>query len=146
MNVIGEGPLSADDRAALRELVGTGRRHNVLMSPPLLLSELAGLLDAADERDELRTAVDTLGRIGVEFGAEIHRCRQALGVDEDTEPSHAAKAVTGALARVMALAEQWRYKGEFGWGAWQEGHGPDETGLALDHAAALIRNAIEADD
>lgn len=122
--------LSAQKLAELRE-VATGW--------PVLAALVA-------ERDELRTAVDTLGRIGVEFGAEIHRCRQALGVDEDTDPSHAAQAVTGALARVMALAESWRYKGEFGWGAWQEGHGPDETGQALDYAANLIRQAIEADD
>lgn len=46
------------------------------------------------------------------------------------------------LERVLALAEKWRYKGEFGWGAWQEGHGPDETGWALDGAASEIRAAL----
>ena len=55
--------LTPDDRAALRELVWTGRRHNVLMSPPLLLSEVEGLLDAADERDELRAAIESAGRV-----------------------------------------------------------------------------------
>lgn len=49
-----------------------------------------------------------------------------------------------AVQAVMALAEQWRYKGEFGWGAWQEGHGPDPEGAALDHASSAIRSAVEA--
>ena len=48
-----------------------------------------------------------------------------------------------ALARVRALAEDWRYKGEFGWGAWQEGHGPDQEGWVLDHAAGEIRTALD---
>jgi len=47
------------------------------------------------------------------------------------------------LARVRALAEDWRYKGEFGWGAWQEGHGPDPEGYVLDSAASDIRKALE---
>ena len=49
-----------------------------------------------------------------------------------------------AVQAVMALAEEWRYKGEFGWGAWQEGHGPDPEGAALDHASSAIRSAVEA--
>jgi hypothetical protein len=48
-----------------------------------------------------------------------------------------------AVDAVLALAETWRYKGEFGWGAWQEGHGPDHEGTVLDAAAAEIRSAIE---
>ena len=48
-----------------------------------------------------------------------------------------------ALEAVEALAEQWRYKGEFGWGAWQEGHGPDPEGHVLDSAASDIRKAIK---
>jgi hypothetical protein len=50
--------------------------------------------------------------------------------------------ILDALDAVMALAEEWRYKGEFGWGAWQEGHGPDLEGTVLDSAAADIRAAI----
>jgi hypothetical protein len=53
------------------------------------------------------------------------------------------KKQAAQLSRVEMLAEGWRYKGEFGWGAWQEGEGPDEDGLALDHAAAEIRAALE---
>jgi hypothetical protein len=51
-----------------------------------------------------------------------------------------------ALQRVEALAEKWRYKGEFGWGAWQEGHGPDQEGYVLDSAASDIRAAIKGED
>ena len=47
------------------------------------------------------------------------------------------------LDAVAVLAESWRYKGEFGWGAWQEGYGPDETGTALDMASGAIRAVLE---
>ncbi len=49
-----------------------------------------------------------------------------------------------AIEAVEALAEEWRYKGEFGWGAWQEGQGPDPEGAALDHASSAIRAALAA--
>lgn len=49
-----------------------------------------------------------------------------------------------ALHAVEALAEKWRYKGEFGWGAWQEGQGPDPEGYVLDCAAGELRAAIAA--
>jgi hypothetical protein len=49
-----------------------------------------------------------------------------------------------AIERVEALAEKWRYKGEFGWGAWQEGHGPDPEGYLLDSVAGEIRAALTA--
>jgi hypothetical protein len=50
------------------------------------------------------------------------------------------------LEKVEALAEKWRYKGEFGWGAWQEGHGPDPEGYVLDSVAGEIRAALTATD
>lgn len=46
------------------------------------------------------------------------------------------------LDRIAALAEEWRYKGEYGWGAWQEGHGPDPEGYVLDYVAGQLRVAI----
>lgn len=49
------------------------------------------------------------------------------------------------LARVEALAEEWRYKGEFGWGAWQEGYGPDPQDQVLDDAATRLRAALTGD-
>lgn len=51
------------------------------------------------------------------------------------------------IGRARALAEKWRYKGEFGTGPWQEGHGPDEEGYILDRCAAELRAALSpADD
>lgn len=47
-----------------------------------------------------------------------------------------------ALEAALALAEQWRYKGEHGWGVWQEGHGPDPEGYIIDGASADLRAAI----
>lgn len=47
-----------------------------------------------------------------------------------------------ALERVEKLAEKWRYKGEFGRGPWQEGHGPDHEGWILDRASAELSDAL----
>jgi hypothetical protein len=51
--------------------------------------------------------------------------------------------LAAALEAVLALAEEWRYKGEFGWGAWQEGQGPDPEGYILDTASGELRAAVE---
>ena len=49
------------------------------------------------------------------------------------------------LAAVRGLAESWRYKGEFGWGPWQEGNGPDFEGQVLDYAACAILRALDGE-
>ena len=46
------------------------------------------------------------------------------------------------LALVEALAEDWRYKGQFGWGPWQIGEGPDPEGYVMDHCASALRAAL----
>jgi len=46
------------------------------------------------------------------------------------------------LEKVAALAENWRHKGEFGWGPWQLGEGPDPEGQILDEAATELRNIL----
>lgn len=46
-------------------------------------------------------------------------------------------------AAIEALADQWRYKGEFGWGPWQEGYGPDFEGQVLDECAAQLRALLD---
>ena len=56
-----------------------------------------------------------------------------------------AVALEGQVAAVRALADRWRYKGEFGWGPWQEGHGPDPEGQVLDECASAIRAALDPD-
>lgn len=47
-----------------------------------------------------------------------------------------------ALRSVLDLAEEWRYKGEFGWGPWQIGEGPDQEGYVLDDAAEKLRQVV----
>lgn len=49
-----------------------------------------------------------------------------------------------AIQAVDELIEEWRYKGEFGWGPWQMGEGPDFEGYILDNAAAEMRNKMLA--
>ena len=48
-------------------------------------------------------------------------------------------ALAAQVARVEALADEWRYKG-FGWGAWQMG--PDPEGYVMDHCASALRAAL----
>ena len=70
---------------------------------------------------------------------------ESEGVADAEFISHAREDVpklVAALRAVEVLAEQWRYKGEFGWGAWQEGHGPSPEGATYDDASAAIRGAI----
>lgn len=51
-------------------------------------------------------------------------------------------ALAAQVARVEKLAEEWRYKGEFGWGAWQLGEGPDPEGYVMDHCASALRAVL----
>lgn len=51
-------------------------------------------------------------------------------------------ALAAQVARIEALAEDWRYKGQFGWGAWQIGEGPDPEGYVMDHCASALRAAL----
>lgn len=55
-------------------------------------------------------------------------------------------ALAAQVARVEKLAEEWRYKGEFGWGAWQLGEGPDPEGYVMDHCASALRDALAGSD
>ena len=56
-------------------------------------------------------------------------------------PTDQAKLIA-AIEAVESLAEKWRYKGEFGWGAWQEGQGPDPEGHVLDEVSSELRAAL----
>lgn len=93
--------LTPERRAELRGLL---HNHNADAGewccdvlPQAAMDALPALLDAADERDQLLTVADTLGRVNGEYAMEIHRCREALGVDEDTDPHHAAQALAAAV-------------------------------------------------
>lgn len=54
-----------------------------------------------------------------------------------------AARAEATIERVRALAERWRYKGEHGWGPWQEGYGPSPEDDVLDHAAADLRRVLD---
>jgi hypothetical protein len=56
---------------------------------------------------------------------------------------NAAPRLVAAVRAAYALAEELRYKGEFGWGPWQEGNGPDMEGQIRDGLAADLRAALD---
>ena len=62
----------------------------------------------------------------------------------DTRPLDAMTRLLAAIEAMEALAEEWRYKGEFGYGPWQLGEGPDFEGYILDNAATELRTALAA--
>ena len=51
-------------------------------------------------------------------------------------------ALAARVAQVESLAEEWRYKGQFGWGPWQIGEGPDPEGYVMDHCASALSDAL----
>ena len=55
-------------------------------------------------------------------------------------------ALAAQVDRVEKLAEEWRYKGQFGWGPWQIGEGPDPEGYVMDHCASALRAALAGSD
>ena len=74
---------------------------------------------------------------------------ERLRISVQSERARGGTALLDALAElarlretVEALADQWRYKGEFGWGPWQIGEGPDQEGYVLDQAATQLRAAL----
>lgn len=82
--------------------------------------------------------IDTLGAI--ERGSVLGLLSAA---DKVLATKQLAERQGQALAEVRALADSWRYKGEFGWGAWQEGHGPDFEGQVLDDVAVKLQAILD---
>jgi hypothetical protein len=105
-------------------------------------------LDAIEARGDGAWDIAVLVAEVRRLWAENERHIQHWGdgvVDRDNLRAERDRAVA-ALRRVEELAEKWRYKGEFGWGAWQEGYGPDQEGYVLDGAASELRAAIKGED
>jgi hypothetical protein len=92
------------------------------------------------------TTTDQLAAIEARADDPFGTSMQGIGqVDADRDALLAmVREQRAVIERVEALAEKWRYKGEFGWGAWQEGHGPDPEGFVLDHVSSEIRTALTA--
>lgn len=100
--------------------------------------ELDALAEVAAEGNEREKALE----------AEVERLeaeRDALLALTDPVWERTA-AIRLPLDRLRALADEWRYKGEFGWGAWQEGYGPDQEGWVRDQCSAELRAALDGSD
>ena len=87
--------------------------------------------DAAIER--LERVIDQWRKTGRAVISEMNRADKAEAERD---------ALAAQVARIKALADEWRYKGEFGWGPWQSGEGPDPEGYVLDHCASALRAAL----
>ena len=121
------------------------------------------LLDGVDERDRLARLLDEPRRSGcaVEIaGVRIAPCdergqtadmreRDTLAdrLAHMTEARDNARAeverLTALVERVRELADEWTYKGEFGWDDGSHAYGPDCEGQALDYAAAKLSRALD---
>ena len=82
-------------------------------------------------------ALAEVARLTAEL-AEVKRTYTPCDLDLLTERD----ALAAQVARVEALAEEWRYKGQFGWGPWQIGEGPDPEGYVMDHCASALRAVL----
>ena len=54
-------------------------------------------------------------------------------------------ALAAKVETVRALADEWAYKGEFGWDDGSHAYGPDCERRALDYAAAKLRRALDGE-
>ena len=86
-------------------------------------------------------ALAEVARLTAEL-AEVKRTYTPCDLDLLTERD----ALAATVARVESLAEEWRYKGQFGWGPWQLGEGPDPEGYVMDHCASALRDALAGSD
>ena len=124
-------------------------------------TELKALLDEMRQRCEAATPGpwwwDRLGDLRPtphdEYGLDALIRWESIGevpvlADGDAEFVAAARTdlprLIAAVEAVLTLAEAWRYKGEYGYGPWQLGEGPDESGQALDDASSQLRAAVRA--
>lgn len=104
------------------------------------LEEIAARLEAATPGPWRLGASGIAAVAGREY--LVHTIRSDSDADLIVNAPADVAVLLAVVREVAALAEEWRYKGEFGWGAWQEGEGPDPEGWALDHAAGKIRDAL----
>ena len=100
----------------------------------------ANMAFIAAAREDVPWLVSEVARLTAEL-AEVKRTYTPCDLDLLTERD----ALAAQVARVEALAEDWRYKGQFGWGPWQIGEGPDPEGYVMDHCASALRDALAAD-
>jgi hypothetical protein len=97
--------------------------------------------------DRAKRATDrTVAEVVAPFAARVDALTADLAAarsDAFLWRTNAAEAER-VIANVRALADEWRYKGEFGWGPWQTGEGPDHEGEVLDRASTALRALLPA--
>ena len=92
------------------------------------------------EACEVMSGLRELGKaLGLGLGVQITGPAALAEVERLTAERDALAA---QVARAESLAEEWRYKGQFGWGPWQIGEGPDPEGYVMDHCASALRAAL----
>ncbi len=110
-----------------------GSREDV----PWLVEQVERLDRWKFEACEVMSGLRELGKaLGLPLGVQITGPAALAEVERLTAERDALAA---QVARVEALADEWRYKG-FGWGAWQMG--PDPEGYVMDHCASALRAAL----
>ena len=111
-------------------------------------------MSALEWLDAVRADLDAVSRFGRELDERVtsREGRSVLAIASDLDDAHNALDSTApdrldrmdrALRAVMALAESWRYKGEFGWDDGSHAYGPGPEDEILDCASAEIVSAIK---
>ena len=105
----------------------------------------AGMCKAAARIDSrIRHALDGLSH--VDYLDDDGRKQRGRAVRAETEMERIAAerdALAAKIERVRALADEWTYKGEFGWDDGSHAYGTDCVVQALDYAAAELRRALD---
>ncbi len=119
---------------AERDALQVGRDRDRVKGATAVLNEE---LRTSEQKTRAERAEAEVERLTAEL-AEVKRTYTPCDLDLLTERD----ALAAQVARVEALAEDWRYKGQFGWGPWQIGEGPDPEGYVMDHCASALRAAL----
>ena len=107
---------------------------------PWLVDQVESLERWKFEAIEVMSGLRELGKaLGLGLGVQI---TGPAALAEVARLTAERDALAAQVARVEALAEDWRYKGQFGWGPWQIGEGPDPEGYVMDHCASALRAAL----
>ena len=128
--------MSADRLAEIKARAEDATPEDV----PWLVDQVESLERWKFEAIEVMSGLRELGKaLGLGLGVQI---TGPAALAEVARLTAERDALAAQVARVEALAEDWRYKGQFGWGPWQIGEGPDPEGYVMDHCASALRAAL----
>ena len=116
---------------------GGDRMHGLMQQAQTLRADLQHIAEMlGEDPDDVPEGHRLVDHLALRVG--YLRGRDAGFDDVEAERD----ALAAQVARVEALAEDWRYKGQFGWGPWQIGEGPDPEGYVMDHCAFALRDTL----